>query len=424
LIITLVTPFVPSPRREHDSLVRLSGMGPVRTGTSFSARDIHDFWPRVLASPLIGALVVNLSGLIDPRRHSAAGLTASYAWFAFVAFVIWEGNRRLYFRLQRREDWLLKPWRRLGLVLAVLCLYTIPVATSMLLLWRKATGDVGARPYALVTAVFAIVGLVIAIAHVYETVFLLRDWESDRLRSARLEQARLQAELDSLGREVDAHFLFNNLNSLAHLVEQRSERALDFIRALSATYRYVLDCRGRALVPLADELEALERHYLLAQLRDVPSVSLSIEVTGTEAARWMLPPVSLGELLHNALKHNTIATGTPLQIRVHLAGATLVFENDLAPGPLPARTRSTSLGLVNLRDRYLIATGRPAEWVVDGRRFVVRLPLVEQAGSALAPYDPPLPGAFAAGGGGGAGTAPSHCSVVDFIPSTSVNAQT
>ena len=98
-------------------------------------------------------------------------------------------------------------------------------------------------------------------------MFLLRDWESDRLRSARMEQARLQTELESLGREVDPHFLFNNLNALAHLIEQRSDAAPWFIRTLSATYRYVLDCRGRTLVPLADELEALERHRTLADVR-------------------------------------------------------------------------------------------------------------------------------------------------------------
>ena len=73
----------------------------------------------MLASPFLGALVVNLSGLIDHNRHSTAELAASYVWFAFVAFVVWEGNRRLYFRLPRREDWLLRPWSRLGVLLAL-----------------------------------------------------------------------------------------------------------------------------------------------------------------------------------------------------------------------------------------------------------------------------------------------------------------
>ena len=53
-------------------------------GTSVDPRDVHDFWPRLLVSPILGALVVNLSGLIDHSQHSTAGLIASYVWFAAV----------------------------------------------------------------------------------------------------------------------------------------------------------------------------------------------------------------------------------------------------------------------------------------------------------------------------------------------------
>ena len=115
------------------------------SGRRLNPREIHDFWPRLLASPLLGALVANLSGLIDHARHSKSGLVASYVWFAAVAFVIWEGNRRLYFRLPRREDWLLRPWSRLGALLAVIGLYTIPVAAALLWIWRDVTGDAGTR---------------------------------------------------------------------------------------------------------------------------------------------------------------------------------------------------------------------------------------------------------------------------------------
>jgi glucose-6-phosphate-specific signal transduction histidine kinase len=342
--------------------------------TGFSRRDIHDFWPRLLVSPVLGALVVNLSGLIDHRRHSAGVLAGSYAWFAVVAFLIWEGNRRLYFLLPRREDWLRRPWRRLGLLLAVILLYTLPMALALLWLWREVTGDPGTRQYALPTALFAVVALVVAITHVYETVFLLRDWESDRLRTARTEQARLQTELESLGREVDPHFLFNNLNALAHLIDQRSEAASGFIRALSAAYRYVLECRGRTLVPLVEELDALERHRTLAEIRYAGGVTLQVQVSAAEARELFLPPVSLGELLQNALKHNAIGPGSPLSIQLRVEGESLVFENDLRSAP---RTpRSTGLGLVNLRERFRIATGRGVIWNVEGDRFVVRLPLV------------------------------------------------
>jgi two-component system, LytTR family, sensor kinase len=341
-------------------------------------REVHDFWPRVLASPFLGALVVNLSGLIDHSRHSTAELVVSYGWFALVAFVVWEGNRRLYFRLPRREDWLLRPWSRLGVLLALIGLYTIPVSLGLLWVWRAVTGDPGTRHYALTTAIFAVVAFVVAITHVYETVFLLRDWESDRVRSARLEQARLQTELESLGREVDPHFLFNNLNALVHLVDQRSEAASPFIRTLSTSYRYVLECRGQTLVPLADELAALDRHRALADIRYSGGVRLAVDVAAADAQHLSLPPVSLAELFQNALKHNTIGPDLHLNIRVRVDGTMLIFENELRPGPKPAR--STGIGLANLRERFRIATGRPAEWFAEEDRFVVRLPLVKRTG--------------------------------------------
>lgn len=352
-------------------------------GARRNPREVHDFWPRLLVSPGLGALVANLSGLIDNSRHSTRTLAASYAWFALVAFLVWEGNRRLYFRLPRREDWLLRPWSRLGLLLAVIVLYTLPVAAALLWIWREATGDPGTRQYALPTALIAIVALVAIITHVYETVLLLRDWESDRLRSARLEQARLEAELEMLGREVDPHFLFNNLNALAHLVDQRSDAASGFIRTLSATYQYVLECRGRTLVPLADELEALERHRALAEIRYAGGVRLDIDVQPADAHRLFLPPVSLPELFQNCLKHNIAASDRPLHVVVRVDGTTLVFENEIQTGTQPPR--STGIGLANLKARFRIATGRAPVCEIEGDRFVVRLPLAGVEGKHAQP---------------------------------------
>lgn len=350
-------------------------------------REVHDFWPRLLVSPILGALVVNLSGLIDHARHSLAGVMASYVWFAMVAFLIWQGNRWLYFRLPRREDWLLRPWRRVGVLLALISLFTIPFAATTLWGWRVVTGDSGTRQYALPTALFAVVAFVVAITHVYETVFLLRDWETDRLRSARVEHARLQTELESLGREVDPHFLFNNLNALVHLVEQRSEAAPWFIRTLSATYQYVLDCRGRTLVRLAEELEALERHRALAEVRYGSDVRLDVRVPRTDADRLLLPPVSLSELFQNALKHNTVAADRPLHIEVRVDNQTLVVENTLRPGP--SEVRSSRIGLTNMRERFRMATNGVMVWGVERDRFIVRLPLVTSPAMAERNGEPP-----------------------------------
>jgi hypothetical protein len=341
------------------------------------APEVRDLWPRLLFGPVIGAVIPNVSGLIDNSRHSSLSLLASYAWFTVISLVIWEGNRQIYFRLQRREDWLQHPWHRAALLLGAIVLYTVPTAIALMWLWRWLSGDPGTRPYAIPTATLATVAGVVLITHVYETVFLLRDWESDRLRRARTEQARLEAELEALGREVDPHFLFNHLNALVYLIEQRSEAAAPFVVALGDTFRYVLESRGQRLVPLSTELEALKRHETLARLRFGSRVRLSVNVPDEAARRYRLPPVSLGELLQNAIKHNDMACERPLQIDVRIEDGALVVANEIRNGQT-GRTGlgSTGVGLANLSQRVRIATGKEVTWGREGSRFVVRLPLL------------------------------------------------
>jgi Histidine kinase len=355
-------------------------MTPVEVGAGYLRHpEFRDLWPRLLISPVLGLMVANLSGLIDNSRHSPVGLLASYSYFSFVAFVIWTGNRLFYFRLQRREEWLQRPWHRLAVLLATIVVYSIPVAALLIWIWREATGDPGTNPYAVPIALLGVITVVVIITHVYETVFLLRDWESDRLRTARIEQDRLEAELKALGREVDPHFLFNNLNALSHLIEEGRPGASAFVSALALTYRYVLDSRGRHVVPLAEELDALRRHETLARIRFGSGIVLQLDVDSEEAGRFQLPPVSLSELFQNAIKHNAISIDRPLTIRVAVergpAGeATLTFENALRVRT--TSSASTGVGLENVSRRVNLATGRQVTWSADGR-FVVRLPLVQ-----------------------------------------------
>jgi Histidine kinase len=340
-----------------------------------SRLEVSDIWPRLLVSPVLGPLLATLSGLIDRSRHSPGSLAAAYAYFAVVAFLIWTGNRTLYVRLPRREDWLRRPYRRLTALLAAIALFTIPAAAALIWIWQRVSGDPGTNAYAFPIALLGIVTVAVIITHVYETVFLLHDWESDRLRSAHMEKARLQAELEALGREADPHFLFNNLNALVQLVEARDPAASPFISALGASYRYVLDARGKALVPLSEELDSLRRHETLARIRFGSMISVDVDIDAATAARLLLPPVTLAELFQNAIKHNAIGNDGPLVIRVHVEGTWLVFANDLRERRQKAP--STGIGLRNLAQRFALATGRHVTWgEVDGR-FVVRLPVVD-----------------------------------------------
>ena len=342
-----------------------------------AATQLQDLWLRLLLSPVMGVVVPTFSGLVDHRRHGSVGLAASYAFFSVLAFVVWEGNRRLYYKLSRREDWLERPWHRAGLLTTVIVVFTIPVSAVLLLAWQELTDDPGLRPYAVTTAVVGIVAIAAVITNVYETVFLVRGWESARLRSARAEAARLSAELDRLTREVDPHFLFNNLHALQHLIESQDQRAVPFIEALADTYRYMLASRNGRLVSLVDELRALEHHHLLAATRYGGLTRTEIAVDPRLARHLFLPPVSLGELLQNALKHNEVTRAHPLVLQVSLRGDQLMVANLVRPRA--RQSPSTGVGLSNLAERVRLFSGRTLSWGVEDGRFVVRLPLVHHA---------------------------------------------
>ena len=338
-----------------------------------SPAPVRDLKARLILSPLFGVAIPSLSGLVDSMRHSTIGLAASYAYFAGCAFLIWSGNRALYLRLPHRDDWLERPWRRITILLVAIGLFTIPVSWLMLVGWQGITGDPGQRPFAVLTAILAIVSVVVIITHAYETVFLLRDWESARLKAARLDHARLQAKLDALTREVDPHFLFNSLHALAHLVERKDPRAVTYIEALGNAYRYVLSAGQRRLVTLSDELEALERHRLLTSLRYGDAVRIVSNITPEQASMWALPPASLGELVTNAFKHNAVGHELVLALRMTLEEDCLVVENEMRA--LPGRRISAGVGLMNMAERYRLTTGRPVSWEAAEGMFRVRIPL-------------------------------------------------
>jgi hypothetical protein len=335
---------------------------------------IRDLWLRLLLSPVFGITLPLLTGLVSPDRHSPRSLASSAVTFSLIAFLVWEGNRRLHYRLSRREDWLRRPWHRVGVLLGVIVGVTIPVSTLLLLAWQRLFDDPGLSPRALPATVVAIVSLVAVITTIYETVFVLREWETDRIRAAEGEAARLAATLERLSRDVGPHFLFNNLSALQHLVERGDPRAATFVDALSETYRYVLQTHDRPLVPLSDELHALELQRVLVSERYCGQVVTHVDVDAGAASQWLVPPASLGELLINAAKHSRVDAGHPLVLRVALDGDMLRVDNAVTrPSTPPA---STGTGLWNLAARARLCTGRPASWALEGERFVVRVPLV------------------------------------------------
>ena len=69
---------------------------------------------------------------------------------------------------------------------------------------------------------------VLFVTHVYETVFMVKEQQSEQVRNAQLLKAKAEAELEALKNQIDPHFMFNSLNTLTYLIKSDPAKAFDF----------------------------------------------------------------------------------------------------------------------------------------------------------------------------------------------------
>ena len=318
-----------------------------------------------------------LSGLYGPVTPRQGLYWAGTLGFVALAAAIWLGNRWLLFKQREHLDWFRQPLRKLMMLVVANVLYTAPITVLGLLAWFYAAGLPVDRN-ALQVVVLTNVICVLFVTHAYETIFLIRERESDLMRVERLERLRTQAELATLKAQLDPHFLFNSLNTLGHLIEHDAARGREFCDTLAEVYRFVLDSRQRDLVPLADELAFLRRYHRLLELRFGQAMPLlGSEAVDAAASRWLIPPMALQGLLENAVKHNQASVGEPLQVQLSCGEGVVMMGNPVRPrrSTLP----SSGVGLANLDERCRLLTGRPLVLAHSGARFEVHVPLVAAA---------------------------------------------
>lgn len=207
--------------------------------------------------------------------------------------------------------------------------------------------------------------------------------DRERRLNAMREEA-LAAQMRALRYQVNPHFLFNTLNSVAGLIEEGdSARASKMLMALSDFLRTTLSIDPMHDVPLSHEL-ALQSGYLAIERERFPD-RMAVEIDVQESARdALVPSLILQPLIENAIKHGVDATKGRVEIslfarreadRLHL-----VVENDMPTEPASgAKPPGMGVGLRNvaerLRTRFADNSGFSSGEVAPGRyRVAIDLP--------------------------------------------------
>ncbi len=205
---------------------------------------------------------------------------------------------------------------------------------------------------------------------------------------ALLVQQVTEAELSALRAQVNPHFLFNSLNTIADLIVRNPSRAEVMTLRLAAVFRHVLAHSSRPLTTIRDEIEFLKTYLHIEEARFGDRLQVEFDVA-PEIAGEQIPSLILQPLVENALKHGLgpkVGTGH-LKITARADGEEiyLIVEDD-GIGPLPlSQTRnrtseSEGLGLSNVSERLSALYQDRASVTLEprrdgGARAIVRLPV-------------------------------------------------
>lgn len=171
-------------------------------------------------------------------------------------------------------------------------------------------------------------------------------------REAVLLQQVTEAELRALRAQINPHFLFNSLNTVADLIVRDPVRAETMTLRLASVFRHVLAHSSRPLTTVRDEIEFLRAYLYIEEARFGDRLQVEIAVDAA-AAGEAVPSLILQPLVENALKHGLAPKPGP----GHLSIAVTAEENflrlrveDDGMG-LGGRRESHGVGLANVEER-------------------------------------------------------------------------
>ena len=262
-----------------------------------------------------------------------------WLWALLTPIVVWLARR---YPLDRRSLW--RP-ALIHIAAGVPLAFLKIAAERAMFAWMT-----GIWTYWLVSTLalqFFVYCAIVAAAH--GVVYYERSRERDHL-AARLTDVRLQL----LSMQLQPHFLFNTLNTIAELVHEDPDAADYMITGLSDLLRRTLELGPRQEIPLDAELDLLERYLDIQRARFGERLRVAIAVSD-DARAASVPVLLFQPIVENAIRHGLaerLASGR-IDITARREGDRLVVTvtDDGTGVGTPVEASRERVGLGNTRAR-------------------------------------------------------------------------
>jgi len=194
-------------------------------------------------------------------------------------------------------------------------------------------------------------GAIVAISYVADSRARLARQSTE---TARLNEELSKAQLTALRRQIEPHFLFNTLNAISGLVrEKRNDDAVNMIAGLSDFLRWTVKESNLQQVPLAEEMDFLQKYLDIQKVRFAERLRLRMDVP-EDLLLARVPSLILQPIVENAIKHGIAkrSQGGEVAIAARRSNGTLslIISNDGPPLPVAWRDQG-GIGISNLRTR-------------------------------------------------------------------------
>jgi two-component system, LytTR family, sensor kinase len=176
-------------------------------------------------------------------------------------------------------------------------------------------------------------------------------------REAQLVKQLVEAELRALRAQINPHFLFNSLNSVAALIAAEPQAAEEMIIRLAKIFRHVLTYHDRPFSSINEEISFLETYLEIEKVRFGDRLQVNFDIQES-VAHLSVPTLILQPLVENSIKHGLGPKVGENQLIIRARQQTDYLELTVEDNGVGANVEkrlsqqsSTGLGLRNVEER-------------------------------------------------------------------------
>ncbi len=315
-----------------------------QTVVMMRAEGMHHAWTELFFTVLLGwvpwavaAPMVLRLGRDYPLFHGSS--LGGWLRHAGLWLVIWAGTSGWNAGL----DVLWNPWA------------PDKVSPDFVTLWRQKFGNLFVESLFLYAAILLVCWMVESRARLAR----------QQREAAQLSEQLAKAQLSALRQQVEPHFLFNTMNTIAGLVRGgKNDAAVDMIVGLSDLLRRTLKTTDAQQVALGEELDVVNVYLDIEKARFAERLQVKVDVP-EELRRARVPSLILQPIVENAVKHGIAARvqGGVIEIAASRVNGTLTVRvrNDGPGFPVGWEAKRGGIGLENVRERLVSLYGEAGE---------------------------------------------------------------